>query len=58
LDLFTYEKDAKEELLLEAIDHLRKKFGEDIIKKGLKTSHKEGHTDTSFNKDFLLEDDE
>lgn len=58
LDLFTYEKDAKEEPLLEAIDHLRKKFGEDIIKKGLKTSHKEGHTDTSFNKDFLLEDDE
>ncbi len=55
LDLFTYKEDAKDEKLIETINYLRKKFGEDIIKKGLKTSHKEGQTDTSFNKDFLLD---
>lgn len=57
LDLFTYEKDAKEEPLIKAIDQLRQKYGEDIIKKGLKTVHKEGQTDTSFNKDFLVNQD-
>lgn len=56
LDLFSFEQDAKEEPLLEAIDYLREKFGEDIIKRGLKNIHKEGQTNTSFNKDFLLDD--
>ena len=55
LDLFTYKEDAKDEKLIETINYLRKKFGEDIIKKGLKTSHTEAPTDTSFNKDFLLD---
>ncbi len=53
LDLFTFEKDAKEEPLIETIEQLREKFGYDIIKKGIKVDSKDGQTNTSFNKDFL-----
>ena len=33
LDLFTYEQDAKDEPLIETIEQLREKYGEDIIKR-------------------------
>jgi DNA polymerase IV len=35
LDLFTYEKDAAEEPLIDAIHQLEKKFGEHIVRRGL-----------------------
>jgi len=54
LDLFTYENDAKDEPILDTMEKLRKKFGKDIIVKGVKNYKKEGQTNTSFNKDFLL----
>ncbi|WP_066257415.1 DNA polymerase IV [Neobacillus drentensis] len=56
LDLFSYEKDAKKEPLLNTISSLREKFGKSIIENA--GSHKmDGSqnigTGTSFNKDFL-----
>lgn len=53
LDLFTYEKEAELEPLIETIDKLKAKYGENIISKGLDSYLPEGQTDTSFNKDFL-----
>ncbi|MCU9613804.1 DNA polymerase IV [Caldibacillus lycopersici] len=58
LDIFTYEKDAKEEPLIKTMEKLRDKFGKDIIVKGWNNYHKEGQTDTGFNKDFLRREDE
>lgn len=34
LDIFHYEEEAKDEQLIEAVEHLRDKFGKDIIRKG------------------------
>jgi DNA polymerase IV len=56
LDLFSYEKDAKNEPLLKTISSLREKYGKSIIENA--GSHQtEGSqnigTGTSFNKDFL-----
>lgn len=34
LDLFHYEEEAKDEQLIDAVEHLRDKFGKDIIRKG------------------------
>lgn len=56
LDLFTYQEDAKQEPLLETMEKLKKKFGADIIVKGAKNHRPEGRTDTSFNKDFLVDE--
>lgn len=57
LDLFSYEKDAKKEPLIEAVSKLKEKFGEKIIENAssLKPVEKPNRigTDTSFNKDFL-----
>jgi impB/mucB/samB family./impB/mucB/samB family C-terminal./IMS family HHH motif. len=53
LDLFSYEEDAREESLFEAIALLKKKYGEHIIQKGVKSIRKEGFTGTGFNKDFM-----
>jgi len=57
LDLFTYEKEAELEPLIETIDKLREKFGDKIITKGANSYLQEGQTDTGFNKDFLTRDD-
>ena len=58
LDLFSYEKDAAKEPLLDTIEHLRKKYGETIIEQAadLKEAHQEepnSISETSFSKDFL-----
>lgn len=54
LNLFTYQEIAKQEPLLETIEQLKDKYGEDIITKGVKKYRPEGQTDTGFNKDFLM----
>ena len=58
LDLFSYEKDAGKEPLLEALKQLRQKFGDSIIDRaGEKMIKKEQQdpitSETSFSKDFL-----
>lgn len=56
LDLFSYEKDAKKEPLLNTLSNLREKYGKSIIENAgahqIDASHNIG-TGTSFNKDFL-----
>lgn len=56
LDLFSFEKDAKKEPLLNALSILREKYGKNIIENAgshnIDPSHNVG-TGTSFNKDFL-----
>lgn len=56
LDLFSYEKDAKKEPLLNTLSSLREKYGKNIIENAgshkIDPSHSVG-TGTSFNKDFL-----
>ncbi|MEH7377049.1 MULTISPECIES: DNA polymerase IV [Bacillaceae] len=56
LDLFSYEKDAKKEPLLNTLSSLREKYGKSIIENAgshqMDGSHNIG-TETSFNKDFL-----
>ncbi|MEH7308098.1 DNA polymerase IV [Neobacillus drentensis] len=56
LDLFSYEKDAKKEPLLNALSSLREKYGKKIIENA--GAHQTPTSDnigagTSFNKDFL-----
>lgn len=56
LDIFSYEKDAKKEPLLNTLSSLREKYGKNIIENA--GSHKIDPTEdigtgTSFNKDFL-----
>ncbi|MFE8702562.1 DNA polymerase IV [Cytobacillus sp. FJAT-54145] len=57
LDLFSFEKDAKKEPLINAMQKLREKYGDSIIEHANnRPLKKENHTigtDTSFNKDFL-----
>lgn len=54
LDLFTFEEEAKNEPLHQAIEKLSEKYGEGIIKKGL-SMHKEIDSFGSvFGKDFSL----
>ncbi|EIJ78784.1 DNA polymerase IV [Bacillus methanolicus PB1] len=57
LDLFSFEKEAKKEPLIHALEKLREKYGKHIIenagaKADIDIKSKIG-TDTSFNKDFL-----
>ncbi|MDQ0197395.1 DNA polymerase IV [Neobacillus ginsengisoli] len=56
LDLFSFEKDAKQEPLIKTLSNLREKYGKNIIEnagtKKVDPDHNVG-TDTSFNKDFL-----
>ncbi len=60
LDLFSYEKDAKKEPLINVVSSLREKFGKNIIETAgahnIDPAHKIG-TATSFNKDFLRSSD-
>lgn len=56
LDLFSYEKDAKQEPLLKTLSSLREKYGKQIIESAGAQSVDNAHnvgTGTSFNKDFL-----
>lgn len=56
LDLFSFEKDAKDEPLLSVIDKINQKYGNQLIKRGVKGKLEEDISpDTSFNKDFLRE---
>jgi DNA polymerase IV len=56
LDLFSFEKDAKKEPLLNTLSSLREKYGKNIIENAgvhkIDPSHSVG-TGSSFNKDFL-----
>lgn len=59
LDLFSYQKDAKKEPLINTVSKLKEKFGAHIIEQASNIStQKTGHigTETSFNKDFLQVD--
>jgi DNA polymerase IV len=58
LDLFSYEKDAQKEPLLETLNQLRLKYGDSIIDRAGEKMTKREHQDpitseTSFSKDFL-----
>lgn len=54
LDLFSYEQDAKEEPILSIIDQINQKYGEQLLKRGVKGVKKDSPTPgTSFSKDFL-----
>jgi DNA polymerase-4 len=58
LDLFSYEKDAKKEPLINTVNQLRSKFGDKIIEKALnkrieKNKGTNNVSETSFSKDFL-----
>ncbi|THE14973.1 DNA polymerase IV [Bacillus timonensis] len=57
LDLFSYEKEAKREPLLKAIDKLKGKYGNEILTKGIKLpkdkNPRNNEHGTSFEKDFL-----
>jgi len=55
LDIFSYEEAAKKEPLIKTIEQLKEKFGDQVISKGSKKINKKGHTNTSFNKDFLAD---
>lgn len=59
LDLFSYEKDAKKEPLLNAVSKLKEKFGSHVIEQAsilANDKSKQIGTETSFNKDFLQVD--
>lgn len=56
LDLFSYEKDAKKEPLMNTISKLKDKFGAQIIEQASNLAKENNAgigTETSFNKDFL-----
>ncbi|MGM0874113.1 MAG: DNA polymerase IV [Bacillota bacterium] len=56
LDLFSFENDAKDEPLLSVIDKINQKYGNQLIKRGVKGKQEEDISPgTSFNKDFLRE---
>lgn len=58
LDLFSYEADAKQEPLLNVVEHLKKKFGQNIVSHGVKnnkSSSRDNDHGTSFEKDFLAD---
>ena len=59
LDIFSYEKDAKKEPLIETLNLLRDKYGENIIDLATEKTTKSNHqadaiSETSFSKDFLI----
>ncbi|MEQ2526092.1 DNA polymerase IV [Bacillaceae bacterium CLA-AA-H227] len=59
LDLFSYEKDAKKEPLINIVSKLKEKFGPHIIEQASNLSNDKKQqigTETSFNKDFLQVD--
>lgn len=59
LDLFSYEKDAKKEPLINTVSKLKEKFGAHIIEQASNLTNDKKQqigTETSFNKDFLQVD--
>ncbi|RSK29376.1 DNA polymerase IV [Bacillus sp. HMF5848] len=61
LDIFSYEKDVKDEPIISAMSRINKKYGANAIKKGFDKKPSAKHTsdimnETSFNKDFLQDD--
>jgi DNA polymerase-4 len=56
LDLFSYQKEAQKEPLLNVVSQLREKYGKNVIERAglheVDPDHQMG-TETSFNKDFL-----
>ncbi|WAA11228.1 DNA polymerase IV [Fervidibacillus albus] len=55
LDLFSFEEDAKDEPLFQTLEQLKKKYGEAVVQKGITDHRNAGYTNTSFNKDFLID---
>ncbi|MFF3101963.1 DNA polymerase IV [Viridibacillus arvi] len=54
LSIFNYEQHAKEEPIIQVVEQLQKKFGKEIISKGMKEKKKPNYeSQTSFSKDFL-----
>jgi len=53
LDLFSYTQDVKEVKLETAVDALTKKFGSQIIQRGIEIKDANAASNTSFSKDFL-----
>lgn len=56
LDLFSYEKEAKKEPLIKAVESLRSKYGDGIIENALDKAmekNTKNTSQTSFSKDFL-----
>lgn len=53
LSIFNYEQYAMEEPIFDTINKLQKKFGEDIIQKGIHIKKKSFASKTSFSKDFF-----
>lgn len=58
LNLFSFEQDAKEEPLEEALFKIKEKFGQNAIKRGLNRLKGKEISETSFNKDFLQDEDQ
>jgi DNA polymerase IV len=56
LDLFSFESDAKDEPILTVIEKINEKYGDQLIRRGIKGKREEDPSPgTSFNKDFLRE---
>lgn len=53
LSLFTFEKEAKDEPLVNIMEKLKDKYGDDIIVKGIAKPSQNNIPTTSFQKDFL-----
>lgn len=53
LNLFTFEEEAKDEPLINTMEKLKEKYGDDIIVKGLTKPPPTNTPTTSFQKDFL-----
>lgn len=53
LNLFTFEEEAKDEPLINTMEKLKEKYGDDIIVKGLTKPPQANTPTTSFQKDFL-----
>ena len=53
LNLFTFEEEAKDEPLINTMEKLKDKYGDDIIVKGLTKPPQTSTPTTSFQKDFL-----
>jgi len=57
LDIFSFEKDAQQEPLHEALLKIKEKYGDNSIKRGLNQLEGKEMNETSFNKDFLQDHD-
>ena len=53
LNIFNFEEHIKDEPIVELVDQLQRKFGNNVIKRGIKVKKKTYASQTSFSKDFL-----